>query len=717
MYKFFGGIYMKIRKIIAALLLPGLLLAGLVGGKLVGKTHSSEVKATDANATLVGVYSATDLNNTEFGGGYNNVLITYTGEAHGLTDDPIKSADVLDKIKINGTTLTESGWGVIPWAGQLWFKIIHPSTVVSGDVLEIESGLTLGNATFGNSLHLKLNENSKWEVFVPEVAPNSTYSGIYSDSFNNTAKFDGYNQVLIVYDGVAHGLSGDITSQEVLNQISINGTPLTALAVTPWTDQLWFNIIYPSSVNEGDILEVQNGFTLGAAVLKGFKLRLNSSLKWEYVPDDYGTIVFTQTTSDSSITGIFGVNSVENDLPAGWDSEAFHPADENSGVFIGNERVGTEIKKVSATVYYIAVSGADVDTIVTVKGTWKNSSAQFTVQEFARQWNGTAWISPIYDYGTFVFTEATQDSTITGMYGLNTVENDLPAGWDTEAFHPADENSGVFIGNERVGTEIKKVTATVYYIAVSGADVDTIATVKGTWKNSSAQFTVQEFARQWNGTAWIAPVVDYGTITFTSANSDSAVNFMYAINNIANDIPSGWETEKFEPVDENSGAFIGTQRVGTEIKKINANTYYIPVSGVDVDTVVSVKGTWKNSVAKFTVNEFLRQWNGSAWTAPVYDYGTFVFTEASQDSTVNGMYGINAETNDLPAGWDSEAFHPADENSGVFVGNERVGTEIKKVTANSYYIPVSGATVGTIATVKGLWKNSSAKFVVQEFTS
>ena len=135
-----------------------------------------------------------------------------------------------------------------------------------------------------------------------DVTTNSTYQGIYSDGFNNTQKFDGYNQVLIVYDGVAHGLSGDITDQAVLNQISINGTPLTSLAVTPWADQTWFNIIYPANVVEGDVLEVTNGFSLGDAVLKGFKLKLNSNLKWERYYDtvDLGNIIFTGVLSNST---------------------------------------------------------------------------------------------------------------------------------------------------------------------------------------------------------------------------------------------------------------------------------------------------------------------------------------------------------------------------------------------------------------------------------
>ena len=87
--------------------------------------------------------------------------------------------------------------------------------------------------------------------------PNSTYSNIYSDAFNNTEKFTGYNQVLIVYSGTAHGLTGDartITSLDVLGMISINDTPLTSLAIEAWDGQPWINIYYPNTVAIGDVM-------------------------------------------------------------------------------------------------------------------------------------------------------------------------------------------------------------------------------------------------------------------------------------------------------------------------------------------------------------------------------------------------------------------------------------------------------------------------------
>ena len=102
--------------------------------------------------------------------------------------------------------------------------------------------------------------------------------------------------------------------------------------------------------------------------------------------------------------------------------------------------------------------------------------------------------------------------------------------------------------------------------------------------------------------------------------------------------------------------------------------------------------------------------------AKATDYGTFIFEGPNNDSTVNCMYGINWTTNDLPAGWDTTPFAPVDDNSGTFVEGVRKGTEIKKITAYAYYIPVTGATVGTVATVKGTWSNGTDTFTVEEFT-
>lgn len=117
-----------------------------------------------------------------------------------------------------------------------------------------------------------------------------------------------------------------------------------------------------------------------------------------------------------------------------------------------------------------------------------------------------------------------------------------------------------------------------------------------------------------------AKATDYGTFVFSEANSDSAVGYMYGINLTENELPAGWDSVAFAPVDSDSGTFVNGERVGTEIKKIGPYTYYIPVSGATVGTIATVKGTWTNGTDTFTVEDFTRQWNGTKWDYALADY-------------------------------------------------------------------------------------------------
>lgn len=457
---------------------------------------------------------------------------------------------------------------------------------------------------------VNLGEKHSAEEARADVVCNSTYSSIYNDSWNNTSFAEGYNNVLICYNGEAHGLTGDpIRTQDVLEKITITGT--SVWGVIPWDGQTWFRIIYPNSVSEGAVLKVEGGLTIGNAVFRSFSLELQSNSKWSFAPTDYGTFVFDGANNDSTVANFYGINWTANDLPVGWDTEAFVPADENSGTFIGNTRVGNEIKKLGPNTYYVAVDGATVGSVVTIKGNWKNSIGKFTVQPITRQWNGERWVLP--DYGTFTFSRTGSGGTINNLYVINETANDLPAGWDSERFEPVDANSGAFIGGVRVGTEIKKLDSSTYYVSITGASLFSIVTVKGTWSNSIATFSVQQFVCEWNGYNWVSPLTDLGTFNFDSANGDSTINNLYAINWITNDQPAGWDSEKFQPADSNSGTFINGSRVGAEIKKLGPNTYYVAVTGATVGSVVTIKGTWVNSSAKFTIADFSAQWNGTSW--------------------------------------------------------------------------------------------------------
>ena len=274
-----------------------------------------------------------------------------------------------------------------------------------------------------------------------------------------------------------------------------------------------------------NIKKVMSFFCLPALLLAGLvSIATSKTNKSAQVrAADLGTFVFDGANGDSTVNNLYAIYTGDKgkDLPSGWESTAFNPVGNDSGTFIDDVLVGNEIKKLRDDCYYIKVTGATVDSVVTVKGTWSNGTDTLTVQEFVRKWTGTNWVEPEVDpvdYGTFVFTGPNADSTATGMYGINETENDLPAGWDTAKFSPVDDESGTFVNGVRVGAEIKKVTSISYYIAVPGTTAGTIATVKGTWTNGIATFTVKDFTRKWNGSKWEMLLCDYDVVSLEDAN-------------------------------------------------------------------------------------------------------------------------------------------------------------------------------------------------------
>ena len=676
---------MKLKKLIAALTLPGLLMAGLVS---VGAAKANQAEQTHADDYELEAYDTVSLKDANMPDFDHVAINTEDAAGYNYTTDPA------------ALPMQKGFFGLTNNTGSYAFQFKFTKEVQSAGWFDVRIG---GTGSWGSGHFLKFSFSNEWAVngcgFVYE------YQGT-GDIWSPTElqKSPEFNTHLVSGENTLE--MGTIKVKNYTNKYYVffknNGTVC-------W-DAYW------------DLAETGRSTKVGMYYN-------NADAKISNTIEPTATDKFTVNSGTNAI--YFGTANDVCPAVSNWD-DYFKSVDGNglkmNGVAFGGSN-WNYFKKTGGNEFYLDLGGAGISSLnigdlLTIGGMFKaarNVNGAYVLYkanliENTFEYDGSAWHTYIPDYGTFVFDSASLDSTVSGMYAVNSTTNDLPAGWETEAFAPVDTNSGAFIGNTRVGTEIKKITDNNYYIPVTGAAVDTVVTVKGTWKNSIAQFTVQDFSRQWNGSRWVVPVVDYGTIVFDSANLDSTVTTIYAVNPTTNDIPAGWETEAFAPVDDNAGAFIDGVRVGTELKKIGDHSYYIPVTGADVDSIVVIKGTWANSTAKFIIQEFARQWNGTRWVQPVYDYGTITFNATKNDSAVGYIYGLTDSTNDIPAGWETEAFAPVDENSGTFVDGVRVGTEIKKLDANTYYIPVPGASVGTVATVKGTWKNSYAKFVVAEFT-
>ena len=354
---------------------------GLVAGGLASvanRKDSTFIQAKaegEPNATFVSVYSDA-YNNTAVNANFNKVMITYSGTAHGLPSTAIAGEDLAqfdNYILIDGNSLsTYAGSQVVPWGGQPWIQILYPKTAVSeGSVLEIKEGTTFGDAIF-NQAALKLNSSAKWVYYFNE-AVNSYYSKIYNDDYNNTAVNANYNKVMIVYTGVAHGVSSAITGNDLKKYdayVTIDGNPISvnpASQISPWGGQLWITFIYSvSAISEGSVLEIKEGTKVGNAVLDGFTLKLNGS-KWAYTFNEPVNSYYSKIYNDDYNNT--AVNASYNKVMIVYTGVA-HGA---SGAITGND-----LRKYDA---YVTINGNPI-------------SADLGSQ--ISPWGGQLWITFIY---------------------------------------------------------------------------------------------------------------------------------------------------------------------------------------------------------------------------------------------------------------------------------------------------------------------------------
>ena len=165
----------------------------------------------------------------------------------------------------------------------------------------------------GAAITFLCNKNNQPIEAKADAEINNVFQYVYysNPGYNNESFNENFNQALLVFKGTAHGL-GDATinDAEHLSKIKLNGTDLTnhpGSILIAWGGQNWVRVVYPKTsvaAGEGCTLEVENGFTIGASVCTGFKLVLNSDLKWEfsdYICDTVDTTVtkFTPVLWDS----------------------------------------------------------------------------------------------------------------------------------------------------------------------------------------------------------------------------------------------------------------------------------------------------------------------------------------------------------------------------------------------------------------------------------
>ena len=253
------------------------------------------------------------------------------------------------------------------------------------------------------------------------------------------------------------------------------------------------------------------------------------------------------------------------------------------------------------------------------------------------------------DLGTFVFDGANSDSDVNSLYAIYTGDKgkDLPSGWYSTAFNPVGNDSGTFIDGVLVGNKIVKLRNDCYYIEVTGATIDSVVTVKGTWSNGTDTLTVQEFSRKWTGFCWApSTFANFGDIKITQPDNVGETSRDIYLRADLNSVPNDWSAF-YKPVGEDDGVFLNNNKETVEVKHAD-DWFFFRFSGVTFadGNIVEFKGTFYNpDIGMFTLNHTIIR-SGGVWTnkLPDYvleDYDVVSLADANLPDFPNG--GINTE--------------------------------------------------------------------------
>lgn len=214
-------------------------------------------------------------------------LFVFEGTSTGLTED--YAITDTSKVKVNNVSLSTLGGTISVWKNNNWVQITYPtSSVFDGATLEIESGITAGDAIFSGA-KFTMDSTLKWSFAGFNDAVTATYRQIPYAAYNTNA------QLLIQYTGSGN-LGGDkITNHHDIynydNYLTIDGNPFSALSgaeIRTWgSEQPWLWLRFPA-VSAGAVLKIESGMRFYSQVFESMSFVFDGSawVKSTLVEDD-----------------------------------------------------------------------------------------------------------------------------------------------------------------------------------------------------------------------------------------------------------------------------------------------------------------------------------------------------------------------------------------------------------------------------------------------
>lgn len=596
---------------------------------------------------------------------------------------------------------------------------------------------------------------------------NMTFS-VNSNSASNILYLDGTNapsELSSVTRNTFYTKSGDATSG-----IWLDDTQLTAGSsnrIQPQTTSFFqvggFKDASNSAIqaSSGQILTIKGSFyaTIDSQeyelVVPEMKFQYNGTT-WTVYEEEVELPIMTITslrggegTNVTTRTYVGYTMSGEFTLPSDVNNTYFKPEDKNSGVWLQHGEDNTWID-MAWGIRTVSTSSADIlwgtgtsysasdGDILTIKGTFSNTTyGSFIIEEVKLQYTASTSTWVIYEEEpelprmTIVSLRGGEGTNVTTRTYVGYTMSDeftLPSDVNNTYFKPIDTESGVWLNDTRIEMSygIRTISASsadilwgtgTSYSAVSGD----VLTVKGTFSDGNgSSFIVEDIQLKYNGSSWEVyvptTVIDMSeeTITISSLNETNNTTPEKLLYLAATDY-STLGTDVYYAKDENSGIYINGVEVTTRLKRGGTGFYQVGSGAEPLDAiagdVLTIKGTFvgQESGTEWIMPSLQFKFTGTTWVNNIIDMRNDVVTV--YESSVNSANLFNFQSTDyseLETGvlYSAKA---SDTESGVFLGETAVTTQIKRAATGVYQVGNGGAPInasaGAIVTVKGEFFN------------
>ncbi len=225
-------------------------------------------------------------------------------------------------------------------------------------------------------------------------------------------------------------------------------------------------------------------------------------------------------------------------------------------------------------------------------------------------------------------------------------------------------------------------------------------------------------------------VVD-STLTLNAASSTAAKLVFTGTDSI--DISS--TIRKFKATAENEGIIVNSSKNSDlAFVKYNGNWTINSLPNVQIDTTVTVKGTFTYSTYSVRFATITLKYTASGWTvidnppeinSPQIEYNRILsLLYANEEKKYGDSDGIFLSSNDTIEGdtsWGTFISFDEGENNGVFLNGTKTATQMKKISAHDWYVCLSDAGITAVkddvVTIKGAitHKDKTAVFTEVSF--